>query len=196
MIIGISGSGGCGKSTILSKLEQMGLNVITRKTSRSILSDWGTTLEEVNNDVDLTLQFQREIITRKFDDEKEAVADNQLWFTERTYADLMSYFLITLGKNNTYTQQVSDYYKECIAYQQSYHKVFYLKAGHFAPVHDGVRGANIHFSRMVDLVMQDLTEQMTGVDRLSVVHTPCLDQRMQIILAHSGVLNNRYWNGN
>jgi predicted ATPase len=193
MIIGISGSGGSGKSTILTQLEQLGLNVITRKTSRSILSDWGVSLEEINNDIELTLKFQQEIIERKYEDERLAVQDNQIWFTERTYADLMSYFLITLGKNNTYTKQVSDYYKQCIAYQQSYHKVFYLKAGHFTPVHDGVRGANIHFSRMVDLVMQDLTEQMTVVDKLSVVHTPCLDQRLQIILAHSGVLPKENW---
>ena len=187
MLIAISGSQGSGKSTLLQQLEDLGHNVISRKTSRSILSDWNVPLEQVNNDPDLTLKFQQEIILRKFLDERDARYDDAVWFTERTYADLMTYFLIALGKTNRFTKDIDLYYKQCIMNQQAFGKVFYLKAGHFVPEHDEVRGVNVHYSRMVDLTMLDLTQQMTSVEKLSVIHTPCLEQRLQIILAHSGL---------
>lgn len=187
MLIAISGSQGSGKSTLLQQLEDLGHQVVSRKTSRSILSEWNVTLEAVNNDPDLTLKFQQEIILRKFLDERDAVHSDELWFTERTYADLMAYFLIALGKTNRFSKDINDYYNQCIRQQQNYHKVFYLKAGHFVPENDDIRGANVHYSRMVDLTMLDLTHQMTPVDKLTVIHTPCLEQRLQIILAHSGL---------
>lgn len=190
MIIAISGSQGSGKSTILSEISKLGYNVVDRKTSRSILQDWGVTLDQVNKDLALTLEFQREIIARKYTDEMNPMRfhENPVWFTERTYADLMTYFLISSGKDNEFSGDINEYYTQCIRHQQSYDKVFYLKAGHFIPEHDGVRGANVHYSRMADLTMLDLTIQMTPSDRLTVIDTPCLEQRLNIILAHSGLL--------
>lgn len=191
MLIAISGSQGSGKSTLLHQIKELGYNTIERKTSRSILTDWNVTLDEVNSDSGLTLKFQQEIIRRKYEDEnawKQVALTNQIWFTERTYADLMTYFLITLGRNNAYSDDINDYYKQCITNQQSYDKVFYLKAGHFIPEHDGTRGSNVHYSRMADLVMQDLTTQMTPANKLTVVDTPCLEQRINMILAHCGLL--------
>jgi len=44
MLIAISGSQGCGKSTVLKELKDRGYNVTERKTARSILNDWGVTL--------------------------------------------------------------------------------------------------------------------------------------------------------
>lgn len=206
-LVAISGSQGSGKTILLKKLEELGHNVISRKTSRSILSEWNVTLEAVNNDPDLTLKFQQEIIQRKYKDEdishffpktfdvfeqaynySQPRKEEDIWFTERTYADLMTYFLIALGKTNRFSPDINDYYKECIKFQQTYDKVFYLKAGHFIPENDDIRGANIHYSRMTDLAMLDITYQMTPGDKLNVIHTPCLDQRLQIILAHCGLL--------
>ena len=188
MIISISGSQSSGKTTILNMLKDKGLNVIQRKTSRSILTDWGVTLDQINNDPHLTNKFQHEIILRKYQDELTAHLDQQnIWFTERTYSDLMTYFLIVLGKNNEFSTHINEYYSSCIRYQQTYDKVFYLKAGHFIPEDDGVRGSNVHYSRMVDLIMLDFTTQMTSVDKLTVIQTPCLQQRLDIILAHSGL---------
>lgn len=191
MLISICGSQGSGKSTILHELERLGYNVITRKTSRSILSDWAITLEQVNNDPDLTIEFQNEIINRKVQDERlaqNAISTPSIWFTERTYADLMTYFLISTGKDNRFSNEINEYYKRCISYQQSYDKVFYLKAGHFVPEHDGVRGSNVHYSRMADLTMLDLTQQMTPPNKLVIIDTPCLEQRINIILSQSGLL--------
>ncbi len=191
MLISISGSQGSGKSTILQELKERGYFTIERKTSRSILTDWDVTLDEVNNDSNLTLKFQQEIIRRKYEDEnawKQVGTGNQIWFTERTYADLMSYFLITLGRSNAYSDEINAYYKQCITNQQSYDRVFYLKAGHFIPATDGVRGSNVHYSRMADLVMLDLTTQMTPSSRLTIVDTPSVEQRVDIILGHCGLL--------
>lgn len=191
MLIAISGSQGSGKSTILQELKERGYFTIERKTSRSILTDWDVTLDDVNNDSNLTLKFQQEIIRRKYEDEnawKQVGERNQIWFTERTYADLMTYFLITLGRSNAYSEQINAYYKQCIANQQSYDRVFYLKAGHFIPETDGVRGSNVHYSHMADLVMLDLTTQMTPSNRLSIIDTPCVEQRVDMILGHCGLL--------
>ena len=191
-LISISGSQGSGKSTILKQIQELGYNTIGRKTSRSILAEWGVTLDQVNTDLNLTLRFQQEIIKRKYEDEnawKHIELTNQIWFTERTYADLMTYFLITLGKNNEYSDEINAYYKQCIIQQQSYDKVFFLKAGHFVPEMDGIRGGNVHYSRMVDKVMLDFTSQMTPSHKLTVIDTPCLEQRINMILAHSGLLS-------
>lgn len=185
MLVAISGSQGSGKSTIINELRSLGYNTVGRKTSRSILEEWGVSLNEVNTNTDLMLKFQDEIVKRKASDEREAVLSRELWFTERTYADLFSYALVVIGKDNNYTDWVNQYYHTCCAVQQSYSKVFYLKAGHFKPVHDGVRGSNVHYSRMMDLVMQDITEQMTSPAKLNVLNTPCLDQRVSIITSQS-----------
>ena len=188
MLIAISGSQGSGKSTVLQKIRESGFSVIERKTSRSILSDWNVSLHEINNDRELTIQFQNEIIKRKYEDELHAANDPyNVFFTERTYADLMIYFLLAAGGVNTMSNVLNDYYRQCINNQQNYTKVFYLKAGHFIPEHDGVRGSNIHYSRIVDLSMLDMTKQMTCNNKLSIIDTPCLDQRVNIIKAHSGV---------
>jgi predicted ATPase len=186
MLIAISGSQSCGKTTIINKIRDVGYPVIERKTSRSILTDWDVTLAEINDNVELTVKFQNEIIKRKLEDELDAASDpTTLYFTERTYADLMIYFLLAAGGVNDMSVVVNDYYKQCINNQCIYHKVFYLKSGHFVPEHDGVRGSNIHYSRLVDISMLDMTTQLTQSNKLTVIDTPCLEQRLNIILAHS-----------
>ena len=181
MLVSIAGSQGAGKSTILSSLIHDGYNVITRKTSRSILQEWGVTLDMVNSDYDLTIKFQNEILIRKINDEYEAAQSDQLWFTERTFADLFTYAVITLGKDNMYSDYLEQYYIDCMRAQQQYAHIFYLKAGMFKIENDGVRGASLHYSRMVDLVMSDITQQMSLPGYISIIDTPCLNQRTNII---------------
>ena len=188
MLIAIAGSGGCGKSTVLNKLKDLGYNTIQRKTSRSILSDWNIDLEEINSDPELSIKFQLEIIKRKCADEYIAQLDGSIWFTERTFADLFVYQLVSLGNLNSYSSFINEYYNDCIKKQQSYDKVFYLRSGLFTPEHDGVRGSNVHYSRMIDLTMLDITKRMTRSDKVVIVDTPCIEQRITTILAHSGLL--------
>jgi len=185
MLVAISGSQGSGKSTILNRIKELGYNVVERKTSRSILADWNVTLQDVNDNPDLTIKFQNEITKRKFQDETYYATCDELWFTERTHADLMTYALVTLGKDNDYSDWLNEYYIKCMKHNQSYNLAFYLRAGHFTPVHDGVRGSNHHYSRMVDLTMLDMTQQMVHNSKLTVIETPDLEQRVNIITLQS-----------
>lgn len=181
MLVSISGSQGCGKTTTLNELKGRGYNVLERKTSRSILTDWNVSLYEVNNNHELTIKFQDEILNRKRDDESTARASDEVWFTERSYADLFTYALIDLGRDNQYNDWVEQYYAKCVELQKTYKAVYYLKAGHFVPEHDGVRGSNPFYSRMVDLVMYDYTHTMTPTMSLITIDTPNLDQRVDIL---------------
>lgn len=177
-LIAISGSQGTGKSTLIDALK---MPTITRKTSRSILSDWGVSLSEVNNSRELTIRFQHEILLRKIEDEKQAVESDQVFVTERTYADLFVYALVAIGKDNEYSEWLNEYYHQCVEAQSSYSHVYYLTAGHFKPVNDGVRAINEHYSWMVDASMLEYTRRMsTGI--LSVITTPDLQRRVDWIL--------------
>lgn len=183
MLIAISGSQGAGKSTVLKKLEYLDHNIVSRKTSRSILSEWGVTLDQVNNNRELTLRFQDEIIARKYKDEVYAMLSDELWFTERTYADLFTYALVSLGKDNFNSEWLDSYYESCKSYQQSYNKVFYIEGGVFDVVHDGVRGSNQHYSTMVDLVMKKNTWLMASNEKSYYrVTMSDLDDRVEFIL--------------
>lgn len=181
MLVCISGSQGSGKTTVLSALKELGYPIVERKTSRSILSDWAVTLQEVNNNPRLTIRFQEEISKRKFIDEREFIESDELCFTERTHSDLFTYALVSLGKDNDYSDWLNDYYESSKEYNQLYKGVVYLKAGLFDVVHDGTRGSNEHYSRMVDLTMLDFTEQMTDTSKLTIIDTPDLVWRVNLI---------------
>lgn len=162
MLFAISGSQGSGKSSIIDELKYRGFPIVTRKTSRSILNEWGVTLSEVNNDRPLTVRFQDEILKRKFEDERPAALDtSRVYFTERTYADLFTYALIALGKDNEHSDWINDYFERCRHYQATYSHIFYVPAGKFTVEHDGVRGSNIHYSHLTDQAMLNITEKMT-----------------------------------
>lgn len=188
MLVAVSGSQGSGKSTILQEVKALGFPIIERKTSRSILEEWNVTLQEVNENPKLTTRFQDEITKRKFEDEYDAALARGLYFTERTHADLFTYALVSLGLHNTYGEWLNEYYRTCMKHNQSYKLVYYLRAGQFGVVHDGVRGSNHHYSRMVDLSMLDFTKQMTHSSRLSVIETPDLEQRVNIITLQAKAL--------
>lgn len=192
MLIAISGSQGSGKTTVLTQLKAYdpSYTIVERKTSRSIQTEWGKTLDEINNDRLLTLKFQDEILERKYKDEMAAVRSTY-WpqlsptITERTYADLFTYALLALGRDRNNNSWLNDYYVKCMEYQQSYDYVVYLKAGHFGIVADPNRANhNTHYSRATDLAMLDITQQMTLPSRLNVIDTPDLDQRVAIVRSH------------
>lgn len=197
-LVAISGSQGSGKTTILNRVKNHQFPIIERKTSRSILAEWEVTLEQVNNDPDLTVKFQEEIIERKYNDEishsetnkgfSQTAMATHTWFTERTFADLFTYAVVTLGKDNRFSDWLNEYYRRCMRYNQIYDQVYYLKAGHFTPAHDGTRGSNVHYSRMVDLTMLDITQQMTHNSKLTVIDAPDLEQRVTLIAEQAKAL--------
>lgn len=191
MLIAISGSQGSGKSVCINELQNRGYNVITRKTSRSILSNWGVTLSQVNNDHALTIRFQEEILKRKIEDEAGACVSTDVWFTERSFADLFIYAVIALGKDNEYSEWLNQYYVKCGSAQDLYTGIFYITGGHFVPVHDGVRATNQHYSRMVDLAMTDYTKRLTWPTKLVMLDVPQLDQRIETIINTVQNYNNK-----
>ncbi len=161
MLFAISGSQGSGKSTVIQTLKQKGFPIVKRKTSRSILDEWGVTLSQVNNDRELTVKFQDEILDRKIADDRAASEDtSRIYFTERTLADFFTYALIAIGKDNEYSDWVNDYFKRCCDAQLMYSHNFYLNVLPLDVESDGVRGSNVHYAHMVDIVMRDVTPKM------------------------------------
>lgn len=177
----ISGSQGSGKSTIIAALKANGYETIARQTSRSILTDWNVTLDEVNHDLDLTIKFQDEITKRKWNDELEATISDTMVFTERSHMDLFTYALITLGKHNKYSDWLNRYYKRCVTYSQAAKHVFFLQTGCFVVESDGVRGDNKHYSDMVNDLMLKHTSNVVA-NKITIVTECTIEDRMEAIL--------------
>lgn len=182
MLIAISGSQGAGKSTLLTKLQQKGYPVVERKTSRSILSDWNITLDEVNQNPELCTRFQDEITKRKFNDEWEFIKSNKVFLTERTHTDLFVYALMNLGKLNEYHEWINAYYETCKNYNKHYSGIFYIPGGQFAIEADGVRGSNPHYGKMIDLTMSHYLEQMKPLtNEIKYITMSDIDERVKFV---------------
>lgn len=184
MLYAIAGSQGSGKTTTLNKLKaDYGYHVVERKASRSIQAEWGYTLEQINGDPKLTIAFQHEILTRKFNDDLNALTLKRgVWFTERSAADFFTYALVVLGKEPSCSDFLNEYYIRCKEVQAIYDKVFYLTAGHFSVEKDVHRAsANQHYCRLIDLAMLDFTKQITDPSKLVIIDTPNLDERVNMI---------------
>lgn len=183
MLISIAGSQGSGKSTVLKALQDKGYNIVVRKTARSILDEWNVSLDDVNQDHDLKLAFQMELVSRKFTDEIDYAYSDELYFTERTFADLFAYALIAFGQYNKYDDWIESYFKTCKDSCSNYAQVFYLRSCFSDDIEkDGVRSTNQHYSRMVDAVMLDFTTAMIPPDNLSVITTSDINERVYKIL--------------
>lgn len=186
MLIAVCGSQGSGKSTIIQEIKDRGYVTVERKTARSILSERKVTLDEVNADLNIKKKFQEELTKRKRLDEYSTAARRDIIaFCERTHADLFTYALVSLGVYNEHSKWLNWYYQECLRNCQYYDKVFYLRGGLFTIEHDGVRGSNPHYARMVDLTMLDITRQMIHNGRLTIIETPDIERRVNMILNQS-----------
>lgn len=181
MLYAISGAQGCGKSTLLAALEAQGYKVVSRKTSRSILSDWNMTLDEINADPELSTKFQLEILNRKAQDEHDAIHSDEVWLTERTYMDLFVYALINMGKHNEFSTWIDAYYDKCLENQQHYDGIFYVRSGLFTVSHDGVRGSNQHYSKLVDLTLEHYTMSSKSPLDIHTIDVADLDRRVDFI---------------
>jgi len=183
MLIAISGSQGSGKSTVLKELKALGFPIIERKTARSILDEWGVTLDAVNADFDLKMAFQDELIRRKYADEVEATLSSETWFTERTFSDLFTYALIAFGQYNNYDEWLDHYFESCKNYCHAYEHVFYIKSKFFNNIKkDGVRSVNRHYSRLIDHTMLDITQQMVYDNKITIIDATDLSERVDIII--------------
>jgi len=186
MLIAISGSQGTGKSTLITEMEKYGFKSIKRKVARSIIDDWGIPLNEINNSVELTIKFQMESIKRKHEDELIVADSTDKWLTERSYADLFSYALINLGKDNNCNEWINEYYELCKSYQPIYKKIFYIAGGQFPVANDGVRSINTHYSKMSDLIIYEYTRRTTSGNTLITLGSSNMQYRVDMILDEAG----------
>lgn len=93
-VVGISGAHGSGKSTLLNGLKEQGWVVDDFKVSRAVQVQLGwDTLDRVMDDVQTMMTFQEEVITQKLNRDRELrwVGTEQLYLTERTFADIAAY---------------------------------------------------------------------------------------------------------
>src|SRR5574343_383844 len=149
--IGICGSQGSGKSTILQTLKNMDFPAVEGKVARSILQDWNTTLPEVYCDTATVEKFQNEMIIRKQAEELPFLEQgNDIVFVERTYADLFSYALLNLGRVNAHSDWLDEYYFKCREAQSVYSAIFVLPSNQFSIYNDGVRSVNAHYGQLID----------------------------------------------
>jgi len=159
----------------------MGHNVIERKTSRSVLKDWNISLVDVYKDQILMMDFQEEIIHRKYNDEKDyAISNKDIWFTDRSYVDLLIYSTVIIGHNNENSDWLDSYYTECKEYQKLYKKVFYISPLPFV-THDGIRNSNEVFNYMVDYSIKGYLNKFNRSNLVEVDSTSN-DQRVREIL--------------
>jgi predicted ATPase len=180
MLISISGSQSCGKTTILNELKKLNYNVIETKSARSVLERWNMPLSDIIKDPKLTAKFQVEIFNQKITDEIHFFDSPELWFTERTFMDLFAYATITLGKLNEYNDWLDNYYEKCKMHTKSYAHIFYIQAGLFPVEYDNVRSTNKHYSALIDLFMKKyIMEVNNQVDVIDFVE---LDRRIAFIL--------------
>ena len=182
MLLSICGSQGTGKSTLLNALKRNGYHVVQRKTSRSILAEWNVTLDQVNSTPNLCMKFQDEILERKFQDERRAVEEFGSVLTERTYVDLATYALISLGSQNGKSEWLNEYMTKCATYQKTYDSVIFLPNGKFPLVNDGVRGVNQHYSDLVDHTMARYHQLWTSCPQHTIESVSVDDRVAEFLL--------------
>ncbi len=182
MLFSISGSQGQGKTTIVRELEKTGdYKILVNNVSRGILKDWGYTLNEVNKYGPLTRNFQEEIMNR-FVKIIDSVKDSdEIYVTERSFADIFSYAIFVLGPFNEHSSWLNEYYERCKEQQQKFKKVFYLTGREYQPEDDGVRSINIHYSRAVDRGILQYLNEFNIKDSVIHISQPEVPARVKII---------------
>ena len=182
-IISISGAQGTGKSSVLNSLKQIGYKIIEQKTSRSILQEWDLTLNAVNKNLAVTKEFQDEILRRHYNNIKDKIDTPEIYFQERSFADIFAYGINILGPFNEYNEYMSQYYIDCQKAQQAYKHVIYLTNRPSNTVlDDGVRSTGEHFGTMMDAVIRTFIEEFNDNDDVFYIDTVKHDKRIAEIL--------------
>ena len=156
-LIGFSGAQGQGKSTLISELQDrdayfMGVPL---QTSRQLLAEWGYTLAEVNKYMPLKIKFQEELLLShcaSIESELGHIrnitgeSDPDLAvMIERTFADVFTYALVSVGPFNEYSDWLNEYSERCMKAQELYFdNVIFLTGRTYVPEDDGVRSINPH----------------------------------------------------
>lgn len=172
------GPQGCGKSTVLNALDELGYPSIERKTARSVLDDYGLTLDEIYSDKELHKRFQDDLLIRKIKDEDEHIESSELIFTERSYLDLFAYATQNLSCYKDCHEWLNTYYDVCQKYQSYYKRVYFIKGGMFKVEDDGVRGAGGHFAIQIEALLKAYMDP----EKTKIIDVLDIDDRVQTII--------------
>jgi predicted ATPase len=191
----ISGSQGQGKSTVLNTLAGMNYNVVQQKTSRSILKEWGYTLNEVNRYPPLTRAFQDEVLSRHVKSIQPLLDSDERHFMERSFADIFVYANLAIGSFNEYNGFMEDYYGRCVEAQSMFHSIYHLTGRTFLPEDDGVRSTSRFFGATVDReilqCLRDMNSEIGANQLLSIALPDNLDRVHVILRDCCGVYHDR-----
>ena len=192
MIISISGAQGQGKSTVLAALKEKNYTVVENKTARSILSDWGVSLDEVYLDKPLAQRFHDEILKRHDEYCEQYYHSEDIAFIERSFADIFSYALAVLGPHNTYSSWLDSFYESCKANQAKMSGVMYISGRVYVPEPDGVRSTNKHFSDIIDTSIKRYLKEFSDTSRTHLVYDINYSDRKYRVSAIESVIE-RYF---
>jgi len=165
MIIGISGAQGQGKSTLIKAAlgsTEYNFRDGELQTARTLLSDMGYTLTEVNKYMPLKVKFQEQLLSNHSANIQSLIQvshdRDDIYLVERTFADIFNYALLSLGPFNEYSEWLNEYYEQCKkAQDECFDSVVFLSGRDYTPEEDGVRSINSHFSALTDFLIRKYT---------------------------------------
>lgn len=188
MIVGITGSQGCGKTTVLHDLKAAGYDVDIFSTPRAVQAKLGySSLAEVlDQSFDKIKYFQEVILETKYNrDSVLALAHkDDVVFVERTFADIFAYATTWATqlpkKSEEFTEWVNtEYFNKCKAAQLDlqYNTVILSPLETFEP---DLRRANEATRFIVDRQMHAFLDLLTTTASLTYHEISDLDRANRI----------------
>lgn len=188
MIIGISGAQGQGKTTLINTVKNnQSIETRNLQTAREVLKEWDYTLTEINSYLPLKIKFQEELYNRHYNALRQLHLESpSVFLVERTFADIFSYALLSIGPFNQYSDWLNEYAEKCEQAQNSlFNYVIFLSGRGYIPEDDGVRSVNQHFSDMADYLIKkytfDFTKNGNGNGNCLELNEPDLNERVNIL---------------
>ena len=130
-IIGVSGTHGTGKSTLLHDAEEAGIEIYKSQISRSVQKKLGwDSLDRIQDSEDNLWDFQFAVLEALVERDREINALGVLTLAERTPADLWAYTKIwcsKMGIDPVRNPTARDYYIECKSAACKYNSFILVK---------------------------------------------------------------------
>ena len=179
MIVGISGSQGQGKSTLIKEVANTNPDFIAAdiQTARNVLAAENFTLDDINSNKELKKEFQEKFFIGHMMN-ISTLDHNKKNMVERTFADVYAYALVALGPFNEYSEWLCGYKERCIRAQNLlFDRVIYLSGRVYTPEGDGVRSTNQDFSILVDSAIRRFSDEFTD-GGVILIDMPDLEERI------------------
>jgi hypothetical protein len=188
MIIALSGSQGCGKSTtakgIIEKFPEY--SIIGENNAREVMKEFGTTsLANIYADIPLTMEFQDRILDRKHEQELEFHDTPDIFIAERSYIDLLAYSTVVVGPFNKYSRWLDEYTKKCIALNQGYATTLFMLRP-FSDMdiqNDTVRSTNKTFAIGMEGLMLSLFSELLSPEDYTPIGEKSIESRIYSAIA-------------